>query len=423
MNAARQSAWIMGLVLLALPVVGSAQTRYEAEALGSPRNSGDICGYDSLNGVVGRAPDVTASNGEVLFTSGPNRNFKFIFKGTGVNLIGREDADGVGFNWVLNGGTPSEMLGSGTMVGPARIDQQSFVIAPNGSLPNRLHTLEIRHNGGVGTLRVDALDVFGDSPRVYVDDTDATYVTFSPGEWVPGEVGADSALEAIGGSTSWSIVENASVSIPFNGTGIAVLVLNRADGRTINWDIDGTLTGTINIAAQNPLFFGFWHRWPLLIANDLPPGNHTLTIRNSPTGFVTFIDAFVIDGRPGHTPPLLAELESFSATSAGVGHPVSLAWSTSSEIDNVGFHVNRVRLANGAVMPAGRVNQQLIPGAGTSSNGAEYSLVDPLPLMPGERRGYFLVDIDASGKATTHGPFEVSVGSTDPSSERDWELY
>lgn len=291
----------LSILVIAAATTTQAQVRYEAEALGTPRNLNDIAGYDSINGVVGRAADVTASNGEILFTAGPARNFKFIFKGTGVSLIGREDADGVGFNWILNGGTTAETTGSGTMVGPSRVDQKAFVIAPAGTLPNRLHTLEIRHNGSPGVLRVDALDVFDDSRPTYVDQNNPG-LTYSAGDWTPGETGADSAAEAFGGSTTWTVNANASLTVPFNGTGIAALVMTRGDARTINWDIDGTRTGNWNIAAQNALSFGFWHRWPLLFANDLAPGNHTLTITADSSVAVTnvFIDAIVIDGALGH---------------------------------------------------------------------------------------------------------------------------
>jgi hypothetical protein len=122
-------------------------------------------------------------------------------------------------------------------------------------------------------------------------------------------------------------------------------------------------------------------------------------------------------------PPLLVELERFGAHSRGVGHPVRVSWATSSEIDNVGFHVHRVRLADGSVVPAGRVNDALIPGAGTSSTGAQYSIIDRLPLAESERRASVLVDIDANGNPTRHGPVPVHIVPGDPAGEQDWNLY
>ncbi len=120
--------------------------------------------------------------------------------------------------------------------------------------------------------------------------------------------------------------------------------------------------------------------------------------------------------------PLLIELASFSASSSGVGQPATILWSTSSEIDNVGFNVDRVRFQDGTPTPAGRVNPALIPAAGSSSQGASYSLIDPLPVSAGEQRGYVLVDIDANGTATRHGPVRLELGGL-PSGEPEWSLY
>jgi hypothetical protein len=121
-------------------------------------------------------------------------------------------------------------------------------------------------------------------------------------------------------------------------------------------------------------------------------------------------------------PPLLIELESFSASAPGVGQLATIEWSTSSEIDNVGFNVRRIRFQDGVPSPAGQVNAALIPAEGTASQGASYSLVDPLPVAPGERRGYVLVDIDANGTATRHGPIPLQVEGQ-PSGEPSWSLY
>jgi hypothetical protein len=120
---------------------------------------------------------------------------------------------------------------------------------------------------------------------------------------------------------------------------------------------------------------------------------------------------------------LLIELESFSATSAGVGSPAHISWTTSAEIDNAGFHVRRVRFDGGAIVPAGPVNPALIPAAGENGGGATYHLLDPLPLGAGENRGYFLIDIDSNGNDTRHGPFRVQVGPGNPTSEKGWMLY
>ncbi len=120
---------------------------------------------------------------------------------------------------------------------------------------------------------------------------------------------------------------------------------------------------------------------------------------------------------------LLIELESFSATSTGVGSPAQITWTTSSEIDNVGFRVRRIRFEGGAIVPAGPVSNTLIPAAGQNGGGATYNLLDPLPIGADENRGYFLIDIDSNGNDTRHGPFRVQVGPGNPTSEKGWMLY
>jgi hypothetical protein len=121
--------------------------------------------------------------------------------------------------------------------------------------------------------------------------------------------------------------------------------------------------------------------------------------------------------------PLLITLANFSALSAGVDQPVQINWSTASEIDNVGFNLARVRFTSMGLEPAGRVNDSLIPGSGTTADGATYEFVDPLPLAQGEKRGYFLVDVDANGTTRRHGPFPVLLAPIGPSGEREWMLY
>jgi len=120
---------------------------------------------------------------------------------------------------------------------------------------------------------------------------------------------------------------------------------------------------------------------------------------------------------------LLIELDHFSAHSLGVGHPVEIQWGTASEIDNVGFHLDRVRFEGDSHVPAGRVNNAIIPGAGTTFSGADYSFTDPVVITDGEQRGYVLIDIDANGKQTHHGPIRVEVREGDAAGEPEWRAF
>lgn len=108
--------------------------------------------------------------------------------------------------------------------------------------------------------------------------------------------------------------------------------------------------------------------------------------------------------------PLAVELESFNATTRGKRSPVSIAWTTSAEIDNLGFYVYRAERDNARSawkMAEEPVNLTLIPSRGTPSRGADYRLMD-VASRSGEV-AYFLVDIDISGRETVHGPALLTI--------------
>jgi len=79
---------------------------------------------------------------------------------------------------------------------------------------------------------------------------------------------------------------------------------------------------------------------------------------------------------------------------------VELAWETESEINNAGFNIYRSERINGRYC---KVNDELIPATGGSTQGAFYSFVDQ-ELMNRFVYYYKLEDIDFMGKSTFHGP-------------------
>jgi len=85
---------------------------------------------------------------------------------------------------------------------------------------------------------------------------------------------------------------------------------------------------------------------------------------------------------------------------------VVLTWATASEIDNAGFNVYRSGSPTG---PWERRNAALIPGEGSDTSGAVYSLTERRP--PRARVLYYLLeDLDLSGGATRHPVIEVAPG-------------
>ena len=250
-----------------------ATVRFEAESTGAVKDKNDAVGYDSLSGVMGRGGDASASNGEVLYTLGMDRKIKIVFAGTGIDLIAPTTNDGAQFKWTLNEGVQT---GLGTTIGAG--GPQSVIPIISG-LPNGLHTLEIEKANNVDfVLRMDAFDVHDSGERVRYEETDPAIV-YSPGAWALGDTGGNAAQEASGGSIGYTIVQGATATLQFTGTGVAANIVSRLDGLAFSYDIDGVVTGTIDTSAEaSRVSAGFWHRYPFLLANDLTNGPHTLTL-------------------------------------------------------------------------------------------------------------------------------------------------
>lgn len=85
------------------------------------------------------------------------------------------------------------------------------------------------------------------------------------------------------------------------------------------------------------------------------------------------------------------------------GH-VSITWITHSEIGNCGFNIYKKEL-NGLETP---FNKELIPGEGTSPNGATYGLIDR-DVLPGHTYIYTLESISCSGISKVEGKVRVFV--------------
>jgi CSLREA domain-containing protein len=116
---------------------------------------------------------------------------------------------------------------------------------------------------------------------------------------------------------------------------------------------------------------------------------------------------------PGN--PLAVELESFDAVAPARFAPVSVTWTTSAEIDNLGFYVYRAQREGDArsgswALANEPLNAELIPSRGTPSRGADYLWLDhESSASATDARAYFLVDLDLTGRETVHGPAFVRV--------------
>ncbi len=104
-------------------------------------------------------------------------------------------------------------------------------------------------------------------------------------------------------------------------------------------------------------------------------------------------------------PIVPVELAFFEASWRPAERAVILQWSTASEENNLGFHVERTTAVG---VPYERLNREIIPGAGTSTTPHSYRFVDE-GVEPGTNY-YRLVQVDTDGKTTLHGPVTVMVG-------------
>ncbi len=77
---------------------------------------------------------------------------------------------------------------------------------------------------------------------------------------------------------------------------------------------------------------------------------------------------------------------------------IILTWQTGTEVDNAGFNLHRAISANGRYT---KINDHLIPAAGSSVSGAIYTYIDT-NVTAGEIYYYQLEDIDIHGVSTFH---------------------
>jgi hypothetical protein len=100
-------------------------------------------------------------------------------------------------------------------------------------------------------------------------------------------------------------------------------------------------------------------------------------------------------------------VEFVSFTASGFDRAVELKWETASELNNLGFHLDRASAAEG---PYERITSSVIPGLGSSPEGAKYRYRDS--GLTNEFTYYYkLEDIETTGKTEFHGPVSATPGA------------
>ncbi|MBP7866698.1 MAG: hypothetical protein KA419_12200 [Acidobacteria bacterium] len=107
--------------------------------------------------------------------------------------------------------------------------------------------------------------------------------------------------------------------------------------------------------------------------------------------------------------PLLVDLAWFTATPV-LPLGVVVRWETLSELDNLGFYVQRAETADG---PWERLNPAILPARGNEVTGAVYEWVDDA-VGPVRTWWYRLEDVDSYGVSTVHPPVQVTLPPANP---------
>jgi len=111
------------------------------------------------------------------------------------------------------------------------------------------------------------------------------------------------------------------------------------------------------------------------------------------------------DGETDQSLPV--SLESFTGILTAYG--VQLTWTTASEIENLGFILEKKMLDAGYwILVADYKNNPALKGHGSTSEKYEYQFTDKA-IQPGATYYYRLADVDYSGKITWHKAVEVKV--------------
>lgn len=85
--------------------------------------------------------------------------------------------------------------------------------------------------------------------------------------------------------------------------------------------------------------------------------------------------------------------------------PIKIEWRTETEVNTAGFNVYRTTSPDGQYV---RINEQLIPGQGSSTSGASYEYVDE-QVEAGQTYYYRLEDVELDNSTERHEVIEHTV--------------
>jgi Concanavalin A-like lectin/glucanases superfamily/FlgD Ig-like domain len=101
-----------------------------------------------------------------------------------------------------------------------------------------------------------------------------------------------------------------------------------------------------------------------------------------------------------------------SFTAAYINSASTLSWTTQSEGSNLGWNVYRAESEE--FFDSSVQNEDIIEGAGTSTEPTDYDFIDPYPVVAGNDYWFWLESISFSGESEVFGPVTLSVPNSDP---------
>ena len=256
-----------------------------------------------------------------------------------------------------------------------------------------------------------------------------TGTSIAPGGVSPGdtEVGMlKLALVADGGSATWTHSKVDLTGTAVDGDISSVEVWKDDGDHDHTWDPlqdtqigSGTFssnTVTIDITDQtlNTVSQDFFIVYDIAVGAD-PSHTAGAKLLNETYITVTGSDAVSSTGFPieSNFTTLPVVLSAFTAQF--VNYVATVYWCTASENDNLGWYVYRNK-TDANYIEAVRINSNLIPGYGTTTEPHDYIYIDEtLESTPGEIYWYWIQNIDLGGVVHLFGPIELSIpGTPDP---------
>lgn len=129
-------------------------------------------------------------------------------------------------------------------------------------------------------------------------------------------------------------------------------------------------------------------------------GNRIITIDDSsPTMIIDPPEIFSSDDT------LPVELSAFTAVFAG--STPTIYWTTQSETNNSGWNLYRSQTED--YSQAMNINNELIAGAGTTSQPTNYTYDDEYPVQAGQTYWYWLESVENNGTTDNYGPITLDI--------------